>query len=162
MKDSEGFVSQALPVGGQAPRTLLRTLGEGHPHARSPPRASSKPKWLPPHPVLMADPGCEREDLAVLTLLHAEDKEGREAGGVGPTLPCSPPRQGDTRGRSPKWNILRRAGRKSVIRMPESVPRHLLNHRCRLFGPRGMWPTQQEGPLGGNVASRLHTLKETR
>ena len=74
MKDSEGFMSQVLPVGGQAPRTLLRTLGEGHPHPRSPPRASSTRKWLPPHPVLMADPGCEREDPAVLTLPHAEDE----------------------------------------------------------------------------------------
>ena len=156
MKDSEGFMSQVLPVGGQAPRTLLRTLGEGHPHPLSPPRASSTRKWLPPHPV--ADPGCEREDPAVLTLPHAEDEEGREAGGVGATLPCSPPRQGDTRGRSPKWNTLRRAGRRSVMRTPESVPGRLLNHCCRLFGPRGMWPTQREGPLGGNVASRLHTL----
>ena len=96
----------------------------------------------------------------MLTLPHVEDKEGREAGGVGATLPCLPPCQGDTRGRSPKWNTLRRAGR-SVIQMPESAPHHL-NHHCTLFGPGGMWPTQREGPLGGNVASRLHTLKETR
>uniref|UniRef100_A0A8C6CJV9 Uncharacterized protein n=1 Tax=Moschus moschiferus TaxID=68415 RepID=A0A8C6CJV9_MOSMO len=47
-------------------------------------------------------------DPAVLTLPHVEDEEGREAGGVGATLPCSPPCQGDTRGRSPKRNTLRR------------------------------------------------------
>lgn len=162
MKDSEGFVSQVLLVGGQIARTLLCTLGDVHPHPRSPPRDSSKWQWLPPHPVLMADPGCECEDPAVLTLPHVEDEEGREAGGVGATLPCSPQCQGDTQGRSPKWNILRKAGRRSVIQMPESVPRHLLIHRCRLFGPWGMWPTKREGPLGENEASRLHTLKDPR
>lgn len=32
MNDSEGIVSQVLLVGEQVPQTLLRTLGEEHPH----------------------------------------------------------------------------------------------------------------------------------
>ncbi|KAI4540233.1 hypothetical protein MG293_009274 [Ovis ammon polii] len=85
-----------------------KETGEGHPHPRSPPRDSSKRKWLPTHPVLMADPGCEREDPAVLTLPHVEDKEGREASGVGATLPCSPPCQGD-----------RHSGKESKVEYPK-------------------------------------------
>lgn len=56
----------------------------------------------------MADPGCEREDPAVLTLPHVEDKEGREASGVGATLPCSPPCQGD-----------RHSGKESKVEYPK-------------------------------------------
>lgn len=92
MKDSEGFMNQVLGVGGWIPWTLLHYS-----------RRRAPTPWLPTHGTQQAEvaayspssDGRSRmwcEDPAVLLLRGGQ---GAGAGGVGATLPCSPPCQGD-------------------------------------------------------------------
>lgn len=79
MNDSEGFVSQ-VRAGPSDPSSALWEKSTHTPS--SSPWDSRERRWLLPHPVLIADPGREREVPAVLLsrLLPLVEKrgEGRE------------------------------------------------------------------------------------